>query len=178
MADDSTTRQTATDDESGVHRLRDIVVEEVSLVDRAANKRRFLLVKRSSQMANDGKLKGASSASRAGGKKPRPKPDKEVDKTRPRVMRAASEDEDDEDEDDADETEKARRSTESEDDEGDEDDEDDKKARHSTGVGGRRRRGDRKGRGRGGKGGRGRRGVEAQQGPAAHQGTGSRRPAR
>lgn len=32
--------------EDGVHRLSDIIVEEVSLVDRAANKRRFLLVKR------------------------------------------------------------------------------------------------------------------------------------
>jgi hypothetical protein len=37
----------------GVHRLRDIVVEEVSLVDRAANKRRFLVVKRSDDMADE-----------------------------------------------------------------------------------------------------------------------------
>jgi hypothetical protein len=44
-------KQTA-DDEQAVHRLRDIVVEEVSLVDRAANKRRFLVVKRSDAMAN------------------------------------------------------------------------------------------------------------------------------
>ena len=36
--------------ESGVHRLVDIVVEEVSLVDRAANKHRFLIVKRSEPM--------------------------------------------------------------------------------------------------------------------------------
>lgn len=34
------------DADDGVHRLKDILVEEVSLVDRAANKRRFLLVKR------------------------------------------------------------------------------------------------------------------------------------
>jgi hypothetical protein len=33
-----------------VHRLLDIVVEEVSLVDRAANKQRFLIVKRSDDM--------------------------------------------------------------------------------------------------------------------------------
>lgn len=131
MADEgSTTRQAGDDDVSGVHRLRDIVVEEVSLVDRAANKRRFLLVKRSSQMADDGKPKGTSSAPGAGGKKARPKPDQEVDKTRPRVMRAASEDDDDEeeaekarrpmaseDDDDEEETEKARRSAESEDEE-------------------------------------------------------------
>ena len=103
MADDgSTTRQRATDDESEVHRLRDIVVEEVSLVDRAANKRRFLLVKRSSQMADDAKPKGGGTSeegrpgatSGAGSKKPRRKPDENVDKARPRVMRAASEDED------------------------------------------------------------------------------------
>jgi len=31
--------------DDGVNRLLDIVVEEVSLVDRAANKRRFLIVK-------------------------------------------------------------------------------------------------------------------------------------
>jgi hypothetical protein len=139
MADDgSTTRQTTTDDESGVHRLRDIVVEEVSLVDRAANKRRFLLVKRSNQMADEGKPKRAS-APGAGGKKPRPKLDEDVDKTRPRVMHAASEEDDDEeeteksrrsrefeDDDDDEETEKVRRPTESE------DDDEAEKARRST----------------------------------------------
>ena len=36
--------------ERGVNRLLDIVVEEVSLVDRAANKHRFLIVKRSDDM--------------------------------------------------------------------------------------------------------------------------------
>ena len=41
------------DDDEGVHRLRDIVVEEVSLVDRPANKRRFLVVKRRNGMAAD-----------------------------------------------------------------------------------------------------------------------------
>ena len=35
---------------TGVHRLVDMVVEEVSLVDRAANKHRFLVVKRDEQM--------------------------------------------------------------------------------------------------------------------------------
>jgi hypothetical protein len=35
----------------GVHRLVDMVVEEVSLVDRPANKQRFLIVKRDEQMA-------------------------------------------------------------------------------------------------------------------------------
>ena len=37
-------------DKDRVHRLSDIVVEEVSLVDRAANKHRFLIVKRSDDM--------------------------------------------------------------------------------------------------------------------------------
>lgn len=41
------------DDADGVHRLRDIVVEEVSLVDRAANQRRFLVVKRSAEMGDE-----------------------------------------------------------------------------------------------------------------------------
>jgi len=36
--------------EDGVHRLKDILVEEVSMVDRAANKRRFLIVKREGEM--------------------------------------------------------------------------------------------------------------------------------
>jgi len=37
----------------GVHRLEDIVVEEVSLVDRAANKHRFLIVKREDGVFDD-----------------------------------------------------------------------------------------------------------------------------
>ncbi|MCZ2249540.1 MAG: hypothetical protein LC111_12355, partial [Bacteroidia bacterium] len=37
----------------GVHRLVDMVVEEVSLVDRAANKHRFLIVKRDEAMDDD-----------------------------------------------------------------------------------------------------------------------------
>jgi hypothetical protein len=36
--------------QADIHRLLDIVVEEVSLVDRAANKQRFLIVKRSDEM--------------------------------------------------------------------------------------------------------------------------------
>ncbi|MBE7449174.1 MAG: hypothetical protein HS111_09840 [Kofleriaceae bacterium] len=38
----------------GVHRLVDMIVEEVSLVDRAANQRRFLIVKRRQKMADEG----------------------------------------------------------------------------------------------------------------------------
>jgi hypothetical protein len=41
---------TETRDDAGVHRLVDMVVEEVSLVDRAANKHRFLVVKRDAPM--------------------------------------------------------------------------------------------------------------------------------
>lgn len=37
--------------QDNVHRLSDIVVEEVSLVDRAANRRKFLVVKRSEEMS-------------------------------------------------------------------------------------------------------------------------------
>ena len=39
--------------QSAVHRLLDMVVEEVSLVDRAANQHRFLIVKRSEPMDQD-----------------------------------------------------------------------------------------------------------------------------
>lgn len=46
------------DEADGVHRLRDIVVEEVSLVDRAANQRRFLVVKRSAEMAEESNASG------------------------------------------------------------------------------------------------------------------------
>jgi hypothetical protein len=59
MADQSNeTRHASVGSDAGVHRLHDIVVEEVSLVDRAANKRRFLVVKRSTEMADNGKPKG------------------------------------------------------------------------------------------------------------------------
>jgi hypothetical protein len=56
----------------GVHRLEDIEVKEVSLVDRPANKRPFLVVKRSDQMSTqvqpDGKggFTAAGDASKAG----------------------------------------------------------------------------------------------------------------
>jgi hypothetical protein len=59
---DTTSEESA---EGGVHRLRDIVVEEVSLVDRAANKRRFIVVKRSDVMT-DTQTDGSA---RAGAKK-------------------------------------------------------------------------------------------------------------
>jgi hypothetical protein len=49
MADDD-----ASERAEGVHRLVDMVVEEVSLVDRAANQRRFLIVKRRQKMADEG----------------------------------------------------------------------------------------------------------------------------
>lgn len=52
MADqDANKTARASEDGGDLHRLRDIVVEEVSLVDRAANKRRFLVVKRSDGMS-------------------------------------------------------------------------------------------------------------------------------
>lgn len=44
--------------QGGVHRLSDMVVEEVSLVDHAANKHRFLLVKRDEAMATQTKAEG------------------------------------------------------------------------------------------------------------------------
>jgi len=137
MANESNaTNEAATDAEADVHRLRDILVEEVSLVDRAANKRRFLVVKRSNDMSNDGKRGGprkaedeTTSAAARGRSKKKPKSDPKVDKARRRAApTAADQDEDDEDDDDDDEMEKAgsrRPPWEDEDDE-DEDNEEDK----------------------------------------------------
>jgi len=102
-----TTTQESADEGAGVHRLRDILVEEVSLVDRAANKRRFLVVKRSGKMPEDGKRGRPRKAGRRpgpaagrGGAEKKPKPGEAVDKAR---RRAASRGDDEE-------TEKARRS--------------------------------------------------------------------
>mgnify|MGYP001193217062 CR=1 FL=1 len=53
---------TTEDPNAGVHRLIDMVVEEVSLVDRAANKHRFLVVKRDEPMADKTKKSGAKPA--------------------------------------------------------------------------------------------------------------------
>jgi hypothetical protein len=135
------------DDEDGVHRLRDIVVEEVSLVDRAANERRFLVVKRSSDMADDGQLEaemndqGDAEVTRVEKAKKRPKAkpeDGEMEKARRRA--APTEEEETEKarrKDDEEDTEKARRRTPTDGEEeesaekvrGDEDDEEVEKAK-------------------------------------------------
>jgi hypothetical protein len=85
----TTVKTSLSKDGPGVHELTDIVVEEVSLVDRAANKRKFLVVKRSSEMSTelqaDGKggfTAGAAPVDKAGyGKEPPPK-DKKKEKTK------------------------------------------------------------------------------------------------
>ena len=53
---------TAAGRKNRVNRLLDIVVEEVSLVDRAANKHRFLIVKRSNEMDETTNETGAPEA--------------------------------------------------------------------------------------------------------------------
>lgn len=53
--------------DGGVHRLVDMVVEEVSLVDRAANQRRYLLVKRGAEMADDDEATTVGLGGRAAG---------------------------------------------------------------------------------------------------------------
>lgn len=78
MADqDANKTARASEDGSDLHRLRDIVVEEVSLVDRAANKRRFLVVKRSDGMSGDNGESGVEKAK----KKPAPG-DEQVDEAK------------------------------------------------------------------------------------------------
>jgi hypothetical protein len=93
------------EDADGVHRLRDIVVEEVSLVDRAANQRRFLVVKRSPEMADENTTTAATKPDEPSAiAKAKKKPagdvvDEEKAKKKPA---------DDQEEDDAADTEKAR----------------------------------------------------------------------
>ncbi len=121
-------RREPEDGDDGVHRLRDIVVEEVSLVDRAANKRRFLVVKRSGDMPDDGQHGAATKPEAQGAaetrvekakKKPKVPPDAETEKAR---GRAAATDGDDDETDkarakDDENLEKARRRAPAEDDE-------------------------------------------------------------
>jgi hypothetical protein len=117
-------------DSEDVHRLRDIVVEEVSLVDRAANKRRFLVVKRSSEMPDDttagDQLDTDDTGSTDGDvekAKRKPVDEDEDDVEKKRTKAQASED-DEEEEDEDDEAEKAA----DEDDEEEEDGEDEKRS--------------------------------------------------
>ena len=136
--EEDTTRQGPADEGSGVHRLRDILVEEVSLVDRAANKRRFLVVKRSGEVPQDGKRGRPRKAGKPPGvaagrsrakKKPKVKPGQAIDKARRRAASGGDDQDetekvDDEEEDDE-ETEKADDEEEEEEDEAEKADDDD-----------------------------------------------------
>ena len=128
MANESTATGQASDD-GDVHRLRDILVEEVSLVDRAANKRRFLVVKRSNEMS-DGPSRGEQpdaddaaqgTAARGRGKKA-PKPDPKVGKARRRAAASADDADGDDDEVDAKKATRARPPWQKDDEDDDEDD--------------------------------------------------------
>jgi hypothetical protein len=111
--DEANAKAESKDDEAdGVHRLRDIVVEEVSLVDRAANKRRFLVVKRSGDMADESNAD--SDVEKA---KKKPAAASEVEDEEKRKKPGADEEDDDaekaarpsdDEEDDDEKTEKAR----------------------------------------------------------------------
>ena len=117
----------------GVHRLRDIVVEEVSLVDRPANQRRFLVVKRSEDTVDDGTggirdRRGRAEIRKAKGSRSR---DDEEEDTYKAGRRAPDDEEDDDakkarkpwEDDEDEETKKARRPAD------DDEDEETKKAR-------------------------------------------------
>jgi hypothetical protein len=125
---EASTKASKDDDADGVHRLRDIVVEEVSLVDRAANQRRFLVVKRSAEMADENTAPAdtkpdSPKAIEKGKKKPaEAAADEAADQEKAKKKPAADEG------DDAD-TEKARASTKDDDEEEDGDEEPTKKAR-------------------------------------------------
>ena len=111
--DEANAKAESKDDEAdGVHRLRDIVVEEVSLVDRAANKRRFLVVKRSGDMADESNAdsdvekakKKPAAASEVEDEEKRKKPGAEEEDDDAEKAARPSDDEEDDDE----KTEKAR----------------------------------------------------------------------
>lgn len=136
MSQASTKTTSKEDDADGVHRLRDIVVEEVSFVDRAANQRRFLIVKRSDDMADK------STAKRTGVKKAgATKPEDDELEDEEKCRKKASEDEDDEedaekaddasdeeDEDEPSDKRKKKRRKQASEDEDEDDEEDAKKA--------------------------------------------------
>jgi len=123
MNEASTKRASKDDDAENVHRLRDIVVEEVSLVDRAANQRRFLVVKRSPDMADESTASAAGSGVEKAKKKPadaeavdeekakkKPAEDEEKDASDTEKARGAAKDDDEEDEDgESEPTKKARK---------------------------------------------------------------------
>lgn len=126
MNEASTKAASKTDDAEGVHRLRDIVVEEVSLVDRAANQRRFLVVKRSPDMADEttatADTKPDSPKAIAKAKK-KPAEDEVVDEEKAKKKPADSEEED------ATDAEKARGPAKGDAEDGEDDGEEKKKQR-------------------------------------------------
>jgi hypothetical protein len=120
----ATSRKPTDEDGDETHRLRDIVVEEVSLVDRAANKRRFLVVKRSEDMPDEEEPEtetmddddgATATVERVQKAKKKPKAEAEPDETEKARRRPAAP-ADDEDAD----TEKARRGPEDEEEEAEE----------------------------------------------------------
>jgi hypothetical protein len=125
---EASTKARKDEEADGVHRLRDIVVEEVSLVDRAANQRRFLVVKRSADMADENTATADT----------KPDSPKAIEKAKKKPAATAAEDAADQEKakkkpadegDDADDTAKARASTKDDDEEEDGEDEPTKKAR-------------------------------------------------
>jgi hypothetical protein len=123
MNEASTKTASQDDDAEGVHRLRDIVVDEVSLVDRAANQRRFLVVKRSPDMADESTASADGSGVEKAKKKPagaeavdeekarkKPADDEEKDASDTEKARGAAKDDDEEEEDaEGEPTKKARK---------------------------------------------------------------------
>jgi hypothetical protein len=106
MTSQQATNQKPDDEGDELHRLRDIVVEEVSLVDRAANKRRFLVVKRSEDMPEDAdtpRPEDGNAAIRTLKAKKKPKGEPEADETEKARKRPASTHGEDEETDEAEE---------------------------------------------------------------------------
>jgi hypothetical protein len=113
--------------DAGVSRLRDILVEEVSLVDRAANKRRFLIVKRKKKMASGADDEGETETSNGRPRKGRKAEGATTTEDAGKARRRREGDPDEEPED----TEKGRRPRRRNEEEGEETEDADKaRARH------------------------------------------------
>ena len=105
------------EDEKEVHRLRDMVVEEVSLVDRAANRRKFLVVKRRTDMSKakdeglgpevvqdeDGRYTAVRDVEKASGKAKDEEEDEDEEEKKKAARGGDKEDEETADEDEEDE---------------------------------------------------------------------------
>lgn len=89
MASNETNTQPANEDGADQHRLLDMLVDEVSFVDRGANKRMFLIRKRGNAMEKNDAAAAAEEAAKAAQAAPPPAADKPPEPAKPPAADAA-----------------------------------------------------------------------------------------